>query len=136
MKKEVTIVMDTESIPKNDESRYISLKTRGTLFYGNGLLYISYKENPEEFGKTTTIIKIKKDRLELIRSGNVESRLVFSKDTPYQSSYNTPYGSLPLGLKVSEMRISADQNNGDIFMKYSLDFAGEITENKFTLKYN
>ena len=136
MKKEVSIFINTESIPKDDEPRHISTQSKGTLYEKDGLFYITYRENPEEFGKTTTTIKVKNDRIELLRTGNVSSRLVFSKDRPFEGSYNTPYGSLPLRLIVAEMKIDIGDESGSIFMKYSLDFAGDITDNTFTLKYN
>ena len=136
MKKEVNIEITTDSFPKGDEPRHISTKTKGNAFSGEGLLYVTYMENPEEFGTTTTKVKIKPDRIELIRSGNVESRLVFCKDVPYEGSYNTPYGSLPLKIRVTEMSVNADGSSGEIYMNYHLDFAGDITENKFKLKYN
>lgn len=136
MKKDVTVTITTESIPKEDSPRHISTKTTGTLFSKDGLLYILYKENPEEFGKTTTTVKFKKNRLELIRNGNVTSRLVFCKDLPYEGSYNTPYGSLPVKIDVTDMQVDADENHGIVTMQYNLDFAGDITMNKFTLKYN
>lgn len=136
MKKEVNISINTDSYPVNDDPRHIATNTKGTVFSGDGLLYISYKENPEEFGKTTTTLKVKKNRIELIRTGNIVSRLVYCKDSPYEGSYNTPYGSLPLKIKVAEMNISADENRGEIYMRYTLDVAGDVTDNKFTFKYN
>lgn len=136
MKKEVNISINTDSYPANDDPRHIAQETTGTVFFKDELLYITYNENPEEFGKTTTTLKIKPDRLELIRTGNVMSRLVFRKDIPYEGGYNTPYGTLPVKISVHSMNIRADENSGDISMSYLLDFAGDITENKFTFKYN
>ena len=136
MKKEVSVTIETESIPKDDEPRHINTQTKGTLFSGDGLLYISYDENPEEFGKTLTKVKIKKDRVELIRTGNIVSRLVFCKALPFEGMYNTPYGSLPVKIKVADLNVNADENSGIVTMLYCLDFAGDVTENKFTLKYN
>ena len=136
MKKEVSITIETESIPKDDSPRHISTNTKGTLFSGDGLLYILYKENPEEFGKTLTKVKIKDGRIELIRTGNIVSRLVFCKTLPFEGMYNTPYGSLPVKINVTDMQINADEKSGIVKMRYNLDFAGDITENKFTLKYN
>lgn len=135
MKKEVDITIETESLPKNEPPRYISTSAKGTVFIKNGLLYILYKENPEEFGKTSTTVKIKNDRLEIIRTGNINSRLAFCKDLPYEGSYNTPYGSLPLKIEVESLEIDADETAGTIFMKYKLDLAGDKTDNNFTLKY-
>ena len=135
MKKDISISITTQSFPKGDEPQTISTEAKGTVYQKDGLLYISYKENPEEFGKTLTTVKIKNDRVELIRTGNVSSRLVFIKDKPYESSYNTPYGSLPLKISVLDMDISAGGDAGTVFMKYSLDLAGDQTENNFTLKY-
>lgn len=135
MKKEVTIIMDTKSIPKDDSPRHISNETKGSVFFKDGLLYITYNENPEEFGKTLTTVKIKNDRVEIIRTGNVVSRLVFRADLPYESSYNTPYGSLPVKINVTEMSVKADGNAGTVLIDYQLDLAGDITENKLTLKY-
>ncbi len=135
MKKEVSVSITTRSIPKSDEPQTISTSAKGTVYRKDDLLYISYKENPEEFGKTLTTVKIKNDRVELIRTGNVSSRLVFSKGKSYESSYNTPYGSLPLKISVSDMEICAGEDEGSVFMNYCLDFAGDQTENNFTLKY-
>ena len=135
MKKQVNITIKTESVPLNDSPRHISTVTKGNVFYKDELLYILYKENPEEFGKTQTTVKIKNDRLELIRTGDITSRLIFSKNILYEGSYNTPYGSLPLKIEVSNLEIDADENFGNIFMRYNLDLAGDKTDNKFTLKY-
>lgn len=135
MKRKVSIVINTQSIPKDDEPRGISTESEGTVYTKDGLFYISYYETPEEFGKTLTTVKIKNDRVELIRTGNVSSRLVFRKDLPYEGSYNTPYGSLPLKLEVSDIKILIGDEEGSLNMKYSLDFAGDETENIFTLKY-
>ena len=52
MKKEVNIVINTESISETGEPDHISINVKGTLFKKDGLFYISYSENPEEFGKT------------------------------------------------------------------------------------
>lgn len=136
MKKDVFVTIKTESFPKDDSPRHIMTNTKGTLFSGDGLLYISYNENPKEFGKTLTKVKIKSDRVELIRTGNIVSRLVFCKDLPFEGMYNTPYGSLPVKINVTRLEINADENSGTVKMEYNLDFAGDITENKFTLKYN
>lgn len=135
MKKDVIITINTRSIPREDTPRIISTEAKGTVYTKDGLFYITYKENPEEFGKTLTTVKIKSDRVELIRTGNVSSRLVFRKGIPYEGSYNTPYGSLPLKLEVSDMEILTGDEEGSLLMKYSLDFAGDETENTFTLKY-
>ena len=136
MKKEVNIVIHTESISETDETDHISLTVKGTLFKKDGLFYISYSENPEEFGKTLTTIKVKNDRVELIRTGNVSSKLVFLKNSPFKSNYNTPYGSLPLTLSLMDMTLATGESEGVIFLHYTLDLAGNKTENKFTLKYN
>ncbi|MFA7636530.1 MAG: DUF1934 domain-containing protein [Monoglobales bacterium] len=135
MKKEANILLETESIPKNEPPRHISTSAKGTVFYKGGLLYILYKENPDEFGKTQTTIKIKGDRLELIRTGSINSRLVFCTESPYEGSYDTPYGSLPLKIKVESLEIDADETSGSIFMRYKLDLAGDKTDNNFSLKY-
>lgn len=136
MKKEVTIVINTESIGETGEPDHISVTAKGTVLKKDGLFYISYNENPEEFGKTLTTIKVKNDRVELIRTGNVSSKLIFIKNQPFNSSYNTPYGSLPLKLSLIDMTLATGDCDGQIFLHYNLDLAGNKTENKFTLKYN
>ena len=74
--------------------------------------------------------------MELIRTGNIVSRLVFCREIPFEGAYNTPYGTLPVKIRVNAISVNADGNSGEIFMDYYLDFAGDITENKFKLKYN
>lgn len=135
MKKEINIVLETESIPKDGSSRLVSLDVKGTLYKKGDLVCILYKENPEEFGDTLTTLKINPQRLDIVRTGDISSRLTFNKSRTFEGVYTTPYGNLPVKTEVSDMESYIGENEGSVSMHYTLDFSGEITENKFKLNY-
>lgn len=136
MKKEVTVNIETKSKPKDDAPRLVSVCAKATLFMKDELAVILYREDKEEFGDTTTTIKIKPGRAEIVRSGDINSTLIFDMTHTFEGIYKTPYGNLPVKTTLTDMETDLCQSHGSVSMNYTLDFAGEITENKFTLKYN
>lgn len=135
MKKEITVLIESENTPPNGDSEKTYVKTSASLYIKNDLHLISYKEKAEGFEDTTTTLKFKKGRLELLRSGIICSHIIFEKGRPFNGIYPTPYGDFPITVTVNEMEISAGDNSGYIYIDYILDLAGEKIRNKFNLKY-
>lgn len=135
MKKNITVWIESENTPPGGNTDKTSEKVSGILYIKNDLYLISYKENSEGFDDTTTTLKFKRGRLELMRSGKVCSHIIFESGRPFNGIYPTPYGDFSITVTVNEIEISAGDDSGEIHIDYLLDLAGEKIRNKFNLKY-
>lgn len=135
MKKDVTIEINTINSPQGGEEEKSSVTLRGKLYTKDELYIISYKETAEGLGKTLTTLKFKSGRVELLRSGELSSFIVFDKKAPFNGIYPTPYGKFPITVTTNKIEVSAGEDEGRIFLNYVLDLAGEKIKNKFELKY-
>ena len=65
----------------------------------NGKEYIKYEETIEgEKKKCTNTIKIDKDTVEITKKGPVTAHMSFEKGNKTMTFYETPFGSLYLGI--------------------------------------
>lgn len=136
MKKFVNIEINSERRCAGDPIEKMSQKFSGTLFSKDGLVCLSYKEDDSSgLSGTLSVVKIKDDRIELSRSGGINSLMVFSSGKTFSGNYSTPYGSFPLTINTKKINASLLADSGEIVISYSLDFGGEYSENVFTLKY-
>ena len=135
MKRDITVWIESENTPPSGETDKTSEKTSGTLYIKNDLYLISYKESSEGLEDTTTTLKLKKDRLALMRSGKIVSHIIFEKGRPFNGIYPTPYGDFPITVTVNEIDIYSGDDSGYINLKYILSLAGEEINNKLIVKY-
>lgn len=92
-----------------------------------GSQYITYKET-EVSGMegTTTTLKITEGSLSIIRFGTYNSRLEFRAGETTYTSYQTPYGTIPLEIKTSRLDINLKPSEQSIIqLKYNLESGGE-----------
>lgn len=135
MKKDITVLLESENISADKTVDKTTKNFPAILYIKNDLYLISYKESGEGFEDTTTTLKFKDGRVELMRSGKVSSHMIFESARPFNGIYPTPYGDFPITITVNEIDISASEDSGDIFLDYILDLAGEKMANKFKLNY-
>ncbi len=136
MKKFVNIEINSERRCAGDPIERMSQNFSGTLFSKDGLVCLSYREDDSSgLSGTLSVVKIKEDRIELSRSGGINSLMVFSPGKTFSSNYSTPYGSFPLTINTKKVSSSLLADSGEIVIIYNLDFGGDCSENVFTLKY-
>ena len=69
----------------------------------------------------TTTIRAEADEVRLERTGNLHSLLVLQKGRRHQCSYDTPYGTLLLGVYTSDCRNALTDAGGELRFSYTLD---------------
>lgn len=116
----------------------IELETSASYVLKNGVRYISYKEyNPDTPLKHyRTTVKIGPDNtVTVIKGGEENHQLFLEKGERHKCEYNTPFGSLTLGVYTEDVDIRLDDNGGELTVRYSIDIESELASlNELTLK--
>lgn len=101
----------------------MELVTEGKLVRrGEDSYTISYEES-EMTGLegTTTVLHIDGPRVTLLREGTFNSQMVFEEGCRHLSMYETPYGSLSVGIDTRRMKNTVDESGGDLEIDYAIE---------------
>lgn len=109
----------------------ISDETTETVYCGNyrfigGKHIISYDEYYEEDGsvpsKSTNLLKIEKDMLQITKRGTIQSQMLFRTGKKYNDIYRTPFGSFDMEIQTEQLDISENDNQILATIRYTLAF--------------
>lgn len=117
----------------NDSIEFV---TAGTLTSIKDGFNLSYAES-ELTGMqgTITSFDIIPNRVVLTRTGPVCSEMVFEAGRRHLSLYQTPYGSMEVGIRAKKMRCTMDEHGGELEIVYSIDIDHAMAgENRFLIK--
>lgn len=108
---------------KND----IEFFVEGSYTEKEAAKYITYKETAVSgMEGTTTTLKIEINRLSIIRFGTYNSKLTFQQGQQTETSYQTPYGTLPIAINTTKLELELNpQGESIIKLHYSLDTGEE-----------
>jgi len=125
MNKVIVTVVGSQRDASGEENRIKTL-SNGQHYCRNGKDYILYEDNELSVdSKTSTLLKIGKDSLTLLRHGAVEQEQHFSVGKESASIYRTPYGTLDVSTKTKKIDIKYDSPVGTIDIEYTLSINGK-----------
>ena len=116
-----------------DPQEPIEMVTTGAYYVRNGKHYILYDELSEDNEVTKNVLKIGPNSVELTRKGPQVSHMIFEEGKENLSYYDTPFGSLLMGVNTSsidwmeeeeQMRLQVDYDlsvNSDHVSKFKID---------------
>ncbi len=109
------------------EQEGMELVTSGMLLAENNGFTISYEES-ELTGMegTTTRLRIEGPRVTMLREGNVNSQMIFEEGQKHLSMYETPYGSLAIGIDTRRMRNTVNESGGDLEIDYAIEIDNSL----------
>lgn len=126
---------DTEDseVVQEDAIEVISV---GKYAVVNGKEYVKYEEVYEEFEKKARcLIKIENDKIEVSKKGAINSNLIFNKNEKTDTLYDTPYGSLSLGVVTKDMDIKRTEDTINIEIEYSLEYNyNKLSDNRICIE--
>ena len=127
MNKRALISISSRQKAKDED--VIEVQTPGS-YYKEEDLYLAQYNETEVSGMegTTTTLKIRPDKVLLIREGTTNAQMEFEKNSKYTTLYNTPYGALELVIQTKELKINVDEKGGDIFINYNMSIAGQVAQ--------
>ena len=122
----------------NGEANNVELTTEGELSVSADSYTLKYKES-ELTGMegTTTEITVENNGIvNLVRSGTVNSNLVFEEGKRHLSYYDTNDGAFSIGVFASYVDTVLERNYGEISITYAMDVDDKpIGENEIRLRF-
>ncbi|MDD3138617.1 MAG: DUF1934 domain-containing protein [Lachnospiraceae bacterium] len=109
------------------EDEPIEVITPASYFCKNGKHYIIYDEVAEGTQEITkNKIKITgSDTLEIVKSGLLNTHMVFEKNKKNQTYYHMPFGQMLIGINTKNMEVDVTEQNIDVRVDYILDINHE-----------
>ena len=135
MKKDVIISIRGMQNYDGSEPDAIELVTQGTLSdHPDGYL-ISYEESElTGLEGTQTQLEIGPERVTLLRLGQLCSQMVFEKGRTHRSLYDTPFGSMEIGISTRRLRSTMGERGGELEIAYSVEVNHSLAgENLFQI---
>ena len=126
MTKEVIVIIRGLQAGPDTDGEPIEMITTGEYYYKNNKHYILYEEVME--GETATNknrIKIAPGYMELTKRGLVSVDMLFEEDKKNLTHYNTPYGSLLMGIDAKRVDIQESSDEINIVVDYALELNEE-----------
>ena len=122
----------------NGEANNVELTTEGELSVSADSYTLKYKES-ELTGMegTTTEITVENNGIvNLVRSGTVNSNLVFEEGKRHLSYYDTNDGAFSIGVFASYVDTVLERNYGEISITYAMDVDDKpIGENEIRVRF-
>ena len=129
LKKDVMITIRSHQSLSGQESETVELVTAGRLTsHGPDGWLLSYEES-EMTGMegTRSTFRIEPGRVSLIRTGQINSQMVFELGRTHTSLYNTPYGSMEIGLTAKRIDNTISSEGGHLNIEYAIDLDHLVT---------
>lgn len=111
----------------------MELVTPGRLERGSdGGITVSYQES-ELTGMegTTTVVRVNGPCVTLLREGTINSQMVFEEGRRHLSMYETPYGSLSVGIDTRRMKSTLGEQGGDLEIDYAIEIDNLLAGQNF-----
>ncbi|MGN0417721.1 DUF1934 domain-containing protein [Anaerostipes faecalis] len=112
-----------------DSDEPIEVMTTGAYYLKNGKHYILYDEIAEDHEVIKNILKIGPQTVELTKKGGSSSHMVFEKGKENLSYYDTPFGSLLLGVNTSSIEWKEQENHMKLRVNYDLTINSDHVSN-------
>lgn len=121
MTKDVIVSISGLQMDVDSESP-LEVITMGNYFYKNGKHYVLFDETVGDAGEQTkNTIKIAPNRVDVIKKGDNSVHMVFEPDKKNMTYYNTPFGSMLVGINTLGITHEEDELNINTKIEYALE---------------
>ncbi|MBE6926141.1 MAG: DUF1934 domain-containing protein [Ruminococcaceae bacterium] len=121
MKMPVMLSLRGQQDYGDQEPEIISLITEGTLEKTEAGWIVSYKESDlTGLDGVTTTFSVEKDMVTLVRTGKLESRMVFQRGVPHESLYQMEFGALMISVCATAISWDITEFGGVIDLCYDI----------------
>lgn len=133
MQNNYLISVTTQQLLAEDETDKIELVTDGSYTIKSDHKYIVYKEYNDDTPpqRNSTFIKIESNNgnnetVTISRRGAIQSDLILEQGKRHQCHYNTPMGTLIMGIYTVKIDNKLDNNGGILTLEYDIDFNSDF----------
>lgn len=126
--KDVYVNIKSIQSTGNDKPSEVIVDTEAKLRKIENGYEIEYYEAPEENDMKfkTLITCIGEDYASIIKDGDISSTIIMETNKKNQSYYNTPFGSLVIGVFTEQIENNMSDNGGTLYFKYTVDFNSSL----------
>ena len=122
MTKDVLLSIKGLQFANEQDTEPVEVITSGDYYKRNGKHYILYDEVMEGFdGVTKNIIKLKEDCLDVTKKGVTNVHMMFEKNKKNITYYNTPFGSIMIGIDAKDIKIEEKEESILVNVSYGLE---------------
>ena len=110
-----------------DEKTETELITQGKFSKKNNSYHISY-EDSEATGFKGSVTEI------LVTENSTSSDLIIEPGKKHHCHYETPYGSMDIGIYTHSIKNNLMDDGGDLYLKYTIDInASYMSDNEIIM---
>lgn len=121
MRENVIISIKGKQVNDNGPDE-MELVTAGRLICNDKGVLVSYQETElTGLQGTTTMLRIDGPVVTLLREGTVNSQMVFEEGRRHLSMYETPYGSMSVGINTRRVKSTIGEGGGDLEIDYAIE---------------
>lgn len=127
MNKDVLIhVRRLQMMETDDAQEPIEIVVPGQYYFRNGSHYLRYEEMLDDTAETTVnYIKMSPNGVEVRKQGQVNVHMVFEEGKKNKTFYNTPYGTLQMGISATGLELKESEDGIQMKVDYALDMNEE-----------
>ncbi|RGG61438.1 DUF1934 domain-containing protein [Blautia sp. AF19-10LB] len=127
MNKDVLIHVRGLQMMETDDAREpIEIVVPGQYYFRNGSHYLRYEEMLDDTAETTVnYIKMSPNGVEVRKQGQVNVHMVFEEGKKNKTFYNTPYGTLQMGISATGLELKESEDGIQMKVDYALDMNEE-----------
>lgn len=127
MNKDVLIhVRGLQMMETDDAQEPIEIVVPGQYYFRNGSHYLRYEEMLDDTAETTVnYIKMSPKGVEVRKQGQVNVHMVFEEGKKNKTFYNTPYGTLQMGISATGLELKESEDGIQMKVDYALDMNEE-----------
>ena len=127
MNKDVLIhVRELQMMETDDAQEPIEIVVPGQYYFRNGSHYLRYEEMLDDTAETTVnYIKMSPNGVEVRKQGQVNVHMVFEEGKKNKTFYNTPYGTLQMGISATGLELKESEDGIQMKVDYALDMNEE-----------
>lgn len=129
MTKNVIISLTGLQYAVEEEEAPIEVINFGQYYKKGDKHYLLYEETDETGRATKCRIKVSEKELELQKRDRSNTRLLFLPGEQYLTNYETPYGSLLVGVNTRSLELYEEEEFLRATLRYGLELNGESTGN-------
>lgn len=130
MTKDILLSIRGLQIAEDTQNESVEVIAPGEYYFRNGkhfFLYDEVEEGKQEI--TRNRIKITDDYMEVTKQGVVNVHMIFEKNKKNVTYYNTPFGSLLIGIDAYRVEVKETPEEISAYVEYALEVNNEHLAN-------
>ena len=133
--KKVMITIKGLPVFSSSEDDAFELLTDGEYLQEDGIATFSYIENTlTGYGDQMTTFNVEQDRVILRRNDGQSGDMIFSEDQKHHFLYDTPFGSVMLGIDTHSITKNMGDDGGNLEIRYDIEVDNvSVSQNLFKI---